>query len=787
MSADFNDARFLDSTSYDLVLGDANRAYHRKLINSLANGSAPYTEEECESNQIRINVNDLSMPRLLHDARSQFANGFLGQMRYFTATTDWGPLHKRSLNGSIQTKEANRLIKEDLSYFETQRSSFASLTLHGISPGIWETTERAIPRAIGVEDVLIPSGTLLDFQNLPFIFVRRSFTGKELQMITQSATRDPGWNIPFVERCLDWLDDQMTQLVNQNWPEIWSPEKWEEQKKQDGGWYASDRCPTIDCFDVYGYVDDGKETGWVRRIILDSWSNPGFDPGGKVNPPQRKKDRYDSEKKSIDDTQRDDFLYSSGETKVADSWQKIMCFQFADLSAVAPFRYHSVRSLGWMLYAVCHLRNRMFCKIQEAGFEALLQYFEVDSMDDVQKALKIELGPFGVIDKTIRPVPASERWQPNVGLVELVAGMTQQVMDQNAKSFTANPTQQQQKQRETNFQRMADLQAINALVSAGINQAYQYKAVEYREIFRRLCIRGSRDVNAQRFQARCLAQGVPEDLLYHPEKVEIQSERMMGGGNQTIENMVNQSLMEALPGFDPPSQRIIRRDFVMGLTKDPAKAIELVPDAPQTYSDATERAANDVAKLLMQVPVQPLQGVSEIEYTTAMLKILGLRVQAAMKKGGMVDPKELQGLQAIAQTVEQHIKIIAHDPEQKNVTKQLGDALGKLVNLIKAFAQRLQQAAKAAQAKQGQQNGQDPKTAVKVREIALTGAAKRKAKAEADAQKLAQNQVKFDMQTRQGLIEHHANLQKLDLEAAAGIRRGLFDEDNQPDQNGEAE
>jgi hypothetical protein len=36
---------------------------------------------------------------------------------------------------------------------------------------------------------------------------------------------------------------------------------------------------------------------------------------------------------------------------VGDTWQNLITFQYADLSAVAPFRYHSVRSLGWMTNA----------------------------------------------------------------------------------------------------------------------------------------------------------------------------------------------------------------------------------------------------------------------------------------------------------------------------------------------------------------------------------------------------------------------------------------------------
>jgi hypothetical protein len=547
----------------------------------------------------------------------------------------------------------------------------------------------------------------------------------------------------------------------------------------------SDAVPTIDCFDVYVHVgpDDAGEEGWKRRIILDSWSNPGVDPGGKIKKPERKKSRNDKKGKSIDEFQETDFLFTSGSNIVAGSWENIINFQFADLSAVAPFRYHSVRSLGWMLYAVCHLRNRMYCRIQEAVFEALLQYFEVDSMEDVQNALKLNLVNRGFIDKTIRPVKATDRWQPNEGMIGMGWGLTQECMEQNAKSWTANPTSQQKKERETNFQRMADLQAINALVSAGITQAYQYKAPEHRETFRRLCIKDSRDPLARRFQARCMDQGVPAELLYDPNRWDVQCERMVGAGNQTLEMLINQQLMEWRAAFEPEAQRVILRDATFSLTKDPQKALELVPEAKATFSSAGERAASDVSKLLQGIPLQPLEGVSELEYTASMLKILAGRVQAGMKRGGMVEPKELQGLEAIAKVIGTHLQSLSKDEQNKDVVRKLADGLKELANLIKAFRQRLEEAMKKQQ-----QNGQsqvDPKTVAKIKEMQMTGAAKREEQAKKAGQKRAEDEVAFQQQMHQDLAEHHANLLKTDMEAAATIRRGMFDGDDEESETSE--
>ena len=773
MAFNWSDARLLDQVAYDLILGDAPRSLNRAMINSLANGSPPYSKKEEEDNNIRINTNDLSHTRVLQEARAQFTNGFMNQANYFTCKTDAGPVHKNDIWSQVVTREANRLLKDDIEYYEAMRSSFASLTLHGISPLVWENKSTPIPMPIGVEDALIPSGTLLSFKNLPFMFIRRSFTGIELAKITQRIKRDPGWNMPFVRRCQEWLDRQMTDLVSQNWPETWSFEKWEESAKEDAGWYAGDRCPTLDTFDIYAYKEATKRqpAGWVRRIILDSWSNPGTTPGGAVI--TRRDDRTDKDGKSIDNPGNDDFLFTSGERVVADSWQNVAAFQYADLSAVAPFRYHSVRSLGWMTYALCHLKNRMMCKFNESVFEALLQYFKVKSQDDVQRALKLELASMGVIDETITPVPAAERWQPNVGLIELGIQTNQQAIDANSKAWTQNPNSTNQKTEKTKFQVMAEIQQANALVMAGLQQAYAYKTFEYREIFRRLLRSNSPDMKVKQFRARCMSKGVPYNMLNDTTKWDVQSERMQGGGNQTLELLIADELLKLRQFLDPEPQRIVTRNVIATLTKNPTMALELVPESPAKVTSATNEATLAAGSLLQGIEVPPLTGINHPEYIEAMLKILAQRVQKGVKAGGMVnDPKELQGMQMIANNIAQHIKILESDPEEKQKVKQYNDILAKLVNMIKAFEQRLQEAMKKQSQQKQQQNGHDPAAAAKAQATMMQAQVKAKTSAASHQQKMQQRDQQFKQKLALEQARTQADIAKLDLTTAADINRG---------------
>jgi hypothetical protein len=271
-----------------------------------------------------------------------------------------------------------------------------------------------------------------------------------------------------------------------------------------------------------------------------------------------------------------------------------------------------------------------------------------------------------------------------------------------------------------------------------------------------------------------LRQGVPANVLSSPEAWDIQCERMMGGGNQTLEMMIAQTLMEWRDKFEPEPQREILRIATAAVTKNPSLAMQLVPESPVKVTSATHDAELAASALLQGIPVEPLTGINVIEYTEQMLKILALRVKAGMQKG-MVDPKELQGLQAIAQNIAQHIQIIAKDEEEKPRVKQYGDILGKLVNEIKAFAQRFQQAMQ----KQAQQNGKtqiDPEKIAKIKETQLTAAQKRKDTAEKHSQKMAQDQIRFEQSLQHESIQHRADLASKDLETAANIRRNMFDE-----------
>jgi len=769
--ADYDDARFCDMLSYQAVLDDAPRGTNRALIDNCANGAPPYTDDEVETNQIQVNVNDLTMTRALHEARSQFVNGFLKPGNFFRCRTDYGNKHKREDYNTVVTSSVNKPLKKSVPYFESYRSKIGSLVCHGISPAIRENEDKVVPKPLGIGDVLVPSETLLGFENMPRLILRRSFTGIELSKITQQLKRDPGWNMPMVERCMDWLDSETAATGRNYWPQIWAPEKVAERRKENAGWYPTNSAPVINTFDIYFYDTSENSEGWIRRIILDSWGTPTM-AGGNFNLSR------DGKKNKLEPTKADDFLFTSGDRKVGTTWQNIISFQFADLSSVAPFRYHSVRSLGFLLYSVCHLQNRLRCKFNEALFEQLMMQFRVKSMDDVQRALKLDMVNKGFLDESITPVPAAERWQPRMDMIQLGLNENSQLIAASSGAFAQRRDFSPDRVEKTRFQVMAEVNADTALISSALQQAYQYQAFEDAETFRRMIKPNSSDPIARACRASIIKQGVPEKILI-PEAWSVEHERVMGGGNKTQEMSISQQLLEMRPMFDPQPQRKILHDVVLAITDDADKANELVPDMP-AVSDSVHDAELSFGPLMQGSRVSPKPGLNAVEVAGTIISLMAGKVKSIMQSGGLGTPQDLMGLQACAQYVTYYINVLSQDKSQQKVSKTFGEALGKLMNEVTGMQQRQQEAAQAAAQQNG--NGQDPKDAAKAQAIMLQAQIKSQNAKESHAERTAQKRISFEQKLKQDQEKHAADLRKKavetkvdvaaeDLKTAAQIRR----------------
>ncbi len=683
----------------------------------------------------------------------------------FTCRTDMGPVHKRADRGAVVTKEVNRIMKRSMEYYELSRSEIAQDVLHGVGIGVWNSRQMWCPDPTAITDVLIPTGTLLTFKNLPFFAICRNYTPEELYRLTHGPKVDKRWNIPVVMKAIEWASAETTRLMGNTWQDTyWAPDKLVNRITNNSGFYASGMVQPISVIDFFFYDGEDKEAGWRRCMVFDAWGGYSTYESGVM-----------PEKNSIDS--RNDFLYDGRDTVYAEKMSEIIHFEFADLTALAPFTFHGVRSLGHMLYDICHLQNRMENKFSEAVFEQLLQYFRVHSRDDAERALKIQLANRGIIDDSVEFIKAQDRWQPNAPLIGMGMEQNRRIIEQNSSSYTQNQFPKDKTER-TAFEVQAQVQAMMTLVSAALQQSYRYKLAEYQECYRRFMIPNSRDPDVREFRVRCLKRGIPEKMLC-VEAWDLEPERVMGAGNKTLEMAISKQLMEWRPAFGAEAQQQILHDAVLAITDDAAKARALVPEQ-QTVSDSAVDAMRAFGSLMVGGEVQWKPNANATETAQVLLGEYGLVVASVNQTGGMATMPQIQGFSNVSKHIQALLQQIGMDKAQQELAKKMADALGKLDNMVKGFVQRLQE-----QMKSQSQNGDNGKAAelqAKIQSMLITAKAKSENTRESHAQRTAQRQAQFELEQQQRQQQHDLEMQRelqsqqvedtaTDIKTAAEIRR----------------
>lgn len=769
----FNSANDVASTCWYMKLADNPRGGNRALIDNAANGFPPYSAAEAHQNNIQTNVNNLTFTRALAAMRRQFFNAMLKPGKAFTVQCDYGPKFKQREYSEIITTEINHRIKKGHSakrYAEQQRSKFAQVSLHGVGPTEWSDRETWCPQLHSMGDVLIPSMTLRDMSNLSHFAIYRRYTAYQLFQKVHGPRVDKAWNIKMADACIQWAVKQSGQTMSAT-DTSYNPERWAEAVKEGGGVsgvWNSDQIPTINAFDFFYCDPDKKESGWKRCMVLDA-------PDGMAN--------------SVEGT-KDNFLYNAKSRVYAPNLDQIVHFQYADGSVVAPFLYHSVRSLGFLLYSVCHLQNRLYCKFHDNVFESLMQYFRIQNPNDSERVIKMNLQNYGIVPEGVTMLPKNERWQTDAQLVNMAMAMNQSLVADSAADYSQDfGLDDSESPEKTATQINAEMSATSAMVGSMLSDAYDYETYSYQEICRRFCIPNSKDMDVREFRKQCLRQGVPEDALDHT-RWDVSPERIIGAGNKALELGMIQGLMSRYPLYEPSAQREILRLATMADTDDASLTNMLVPITPPQTTTSTHDAELSSTVLLNGIPMGLKEGVSHAEYASTLIGILNVEVQKVNQSGGVTTAEHIAGLENLAgQTSEgqpiegngaaNHIAILSQDEGEKQTVKQLGDILSKLMNEVRAFKQRLEE-----MQQQPQQNGEvlTPEDAAKLRSSLVVAQAKAdnmrlshqqrsQQRAEIHAQNLQEKQAKDQLENANEIRRTQVEESATDLRTAAEIQR----------------
>jgi hypothetical protein len=724
---------------------ELDRAPARALVDVLFNGGSPWSEKEAEENHIHLNANFGEPSDLLLQARQQYENAFLTTGNFFSVKLPDAPASKREAYEQRITAKANRALKKSRVYLQTERQKFGSMALHGPGPQMWEDDEEPLPYFVAVPDLLIPTDTDITLCDCYYFFVRRKMKPGSLfrKTFNRGKNVDPGWNLSAVRKILDTYKEINQNPNNYDWAN--QPEAMQEIYKQNLLWFEQDSAPTIWAWDAYWQEDEGEDQSWQRGMILDRDTVPVQNGETAVQWLFRSGHCFDDKGKPEAIAKARPF---------AQNIDQILQINFCDGNTVPPFMYHSCRGIGLRLYDAAMIKNRLQCQFLQKVFEDMMLLFRANDPADKARLNEIFLGfLYGVIPEGLAMVKREDRYEIDSKLVEMGMGFLKQNMGEGASPYTQQINTDDKKER-TAFEVNTLLNQATKITSSMLNLAYLQEDFSYAEICRRLANPKTHNFMAKRFQAECQKDNGVPDKWMDSRRWEVASERTMGGGNAQIEFGQAQALQQIRQTLNPKGQAIVTNKYVFAVTHDPDLTEEIAPREGAPSVSNTQHDSQIAFGILMDgYPMSPMAGLNPMEVVATIVPLMEAEVKNVMAGGGVGTGDHIKGLLNCEQYVKAYLQELAGDKSNAQFVKQFGDRLGRVMNEVKAMAQRQQQAAQA-QAKAAQQNGNgnggiDPK---KSQELAFDEQKHRQDLAHEETrqrQKMAHRQQEFQSSQQQ--------------------------------------
>lgn len=702
------DARKVQAMCQGMIDAGRARQDNYAMLNELYNGGLPWTLAEAKADHQHTNVNWLVGTEKIHEARSQARAALKSSENFFTVKLDMGPVHKRREWGMIITRNINRILKRSRPYDDSLDAGISQMIVQGIGPATWMNRDNWCPKPRSIADLLIPSDTLTSRENLCHFAVKIALTAADLIKATTGKLTDKGWNQKLAGPLINKLCKAQPGATPQTWWD--NPVALVEEWKQNGPFFMSDAIPVLHCFDFY-CLDPASEK-WRRQIIIDCQSN------------NYTESNYQSE-----------FLYDNKDLSYGSDVSQILDAVIADGAVVAPSKWHSVRSLGYMLYPMSMADNRLRCKLLDATWESLLMLFRASSPAQRELLQKVDLRHLGILPDGIAVVPQAERHLINYELAGGVLQMNRQLISENAATYTRE-TDDGKGPAETATGVMARVTAANKLQNSMLANLYDQKVPEYREISRRFCV--SKHKDCAKFREGCQSEGV-DPAVFDVEAWDIAPERTSGGGDKMLQIAISDKLGEMAPKMNPRSQNTVLHMRVEAVTGDSAVANELVPLDAEDPSPSSEKASLAWGTLIDGKPVTLAGEVNRIEIVEEWMKQLAIEFIEVQSAGGQPPPmKRILGIVNVLKTIKQVIAQVATDESQADWVREQMQVLGVADNMVKAWVQQLQQA------QQARGPAQDPQAAADVKATEIKANAQATAQAHLTAQELEHKQAAFE-------------------------------------------
>lgn len=724
---------------------ERERSENRARISKLINGFPPVDEARAKKLGLDIVFNGGDAQNAFRAANLQFFNAFQSRNNFFTIQIPTAPEEKR-YDWELQITEfISKPMKDSMAYSHMLDEQYASVVMHGIGAQYWLSKDGWCPDFCALKDLRVATDTNTRLDNMVWNARLVRYTMGELAGRVYGKYANRGWDKALIGKLLDKIQPDNWEAADLGYTWATAPERFADLIKQNLIAYMSDAVPTINLWHFY-HLDQGNPLS--QKVYMKVIADDG------VQGVDRKK-----------------FLFESS-APVADCWEQLIHVQFGDLNGDPPFKWHAVRSLGYMLHEPTFWLNLMRCRSFQHTWENFQMLVQSDTPPDKARSQKFELFK-GWMPKEMRIVPQTERHQIDAGLLEFNMAQAKQMVGESSSAYTQALDNGTQKER-TLGEFEGQMQMLNQVMAGIIGLAARNSKSSYREICRRFCNPKSIDPDAREFQRKCREAKIPKQFINHRFWV-IEPDIPLGAGNQALELSQATQLMAVRGAHGPESQALILHLHDAAVTRNARLAQRLAPvGGARVTTDAQRDAEAMFGSLMACGQVRPRPGLNPIDQIDALFTSAQGVVALIEQTGNLATIPQVAGLSNVAAYLESLIGQMAADEQQRERVTAYAKALGKLNNDIKGFTQRL--AEKMKKDGDASQNGQGEAQA-RSRAILMLAETKMKTQEAAFQQKFDHRQQQFEAKMNEQMQKAQLELEKFLAESraemvASGLKTG---------------
>jgi hypothetical protein len=696
---------------------DETRMYRYTKIQGLMDGNPPWVHQKLVDigQGHRANFNLRESEGIVEAAKTPYYD-LVFEVPYFARINfgiDGAAAHIVDQWDDIATEEyTDTLNGWDGFDHEIQLQQW-QMVVNGVGPMFWPHFIGWHSEAVKCRKILVPMETRANISQLEMCAVLHSYRADELeQFMSRGGTYDPageGWNIPLCQQAI--IDSSMREMR-----QTFGAENYDLYQRA---------IRTGDLFHGIHRSD---------RIFVASLFVKEF--GGKVSHYMVTDQNLGHMNEAYENTS-EETGYLFKRRRKFDNFSQVFCPFFFDSGPDGT--WHAIKGLGPKIYDFCDISNRTFCQMLDGaviGSGITLEAQDANSIEETQIAL---VGGAAVVSPGYKVVQtriaealdgAMAMRRELHGTLQANTGSYRQRTDEGRPEPTLGQAQLVQQQQ-------------GMLTTGSTNRYYNNLDKWHRETVRRLldpaqsaAIPGGQE--AMEFKARCLARGIPPEVLTFKNVKRVLATRSIGFGSPVVRDTTTRELVAMIPYMDETSRNHALRARAAALPGVGMHSVDSffppiekqgVPNANMSMAVLENNALRQPGGRAMVEPSQNQSIHFDTHYQDAMQHYMEIssnaiqngqappqaplpQVAPAPVQPQQMQPEDLQKqtdllmhLHQVGPHMAQHLLLLQGDPTRKNEVK---DKQKKLDDLGKKTDQ-LQQQVQEAMGAQGQNgNGAAP-------------------------------------------------------------------------------